>query len=59
MIYRQMPICLNQDGQDLQDGVGCLSCKSFHPEYPDSDGVDEAYGAIAVDFGVIGNQKRS
>ncbi|MBF0468863.1 MAG: hypothetical protein HQK61_08265 [Desulfamplus sp.] len=37
-----MSICLNQDGHDLQDEQGFVSCQSFHPEYPDSDSVDTA-----------------
>ncbi|MBF0258343.1 MAG: hypothetical protein HQK62_05805 [Desulfamplus sp.] len=43
-------ICQNQDAQDLQDEQGFLSCKSFHPEYPDSDSVDKALDWIGVDF---------
>ncbi|MBF0259899.1 MAG: hypothetical protein HQK62_13895 [Desulfamplus sp.] len=37
-----MSTCLNQDGQDLQDDYGFVSCQSFHPEYPDSDSADKA-----------------
>jgi len=51
-----MNICLNQDGQDLQDEQGSVSCKSFYPEYPDSDSVDKPHDLVGVDFEYISLQ---